>query len=910
VLKTDKKSNFLKATAIAMAMAIIPLAGHAAGLGKVTVYSALGQPLKAEIEVSANSDELSSLQAKLASVDAFRQADIEYNPILSNLKFSRELIERNGRRYVQVTTDRPVNEPFINMLVELGWASGRLVREYTFLLDPPDLASATTAAPVSPTVVPPVTDKSQPEKTSQGESSPPSAVVTSQPAKVPAKVQLSVKASTPSAIDSVVKSHKVRAGDTLGKIAAKTRPEGVSLDQMLVALFNANKESFDGGNMNRLKIGKILAIPDAEAINQIPAREAKKEVIAQAADFNAYRKRMALAASMQTDTRGSEQHVAGGKITPKLEDAAPVPSGKDKLEVSKSENAKGLTSDAKGSAVEDKLAHDKALKEAQSRTAELEQNLSKLKQLAELKNKTGADLQQLAEEGKSPRDAASQVSAAVPAKVPEPTATTGDKTRTSAAETPHAEIPVSTPKPKADVKKAKALPIEPEPEPSFLEENSMLVLGGGGILALLLGWLGFSTWKKKKESNAPSGLDDGHSVSNFSTQSTFGPSIDSGGSSSLSPALGEPSASQFSISAQAAAEPLVDALSQADTFLAFGRVEQAEEVLNSALEAQPDRHELYLKLLGIYAEQNKTDAYESLAKRFREKTSGDSPDWETARAMGAAIDPQNALYQLQLPPSTEHKLPENVSNAESIAQDEKTAAPVQAVPDAVVESPSQTPDIQTIDTETLDFDLDFDLDDMASSAAKSDPVAPADLVAQPEMPALDFDLDLSLPEASSATKSDPVAPAALEAQPEMPALDFDLDLSLPEASSATPLDPVAKHDAPLDMSLSEKPGNSIDFDFDLPLADVPSASTHAANAPDLKLDTIDLDLDTDLSAPTFNVAGNDEAENSEVATKLELAAAYEEMGDNSGARELYQEALAEGNKAQQEFARTKLASLS
>lgn len=873
--KFDKKTNLLKLTAIAMAMAVIPLPGHAAGLGKIAVYSLLGQPLKAEIEVSASNEELSSLQARLASIEAFRQADIEYNPVLSSLSFSRELIERNGRRYIQVTTDRPVNEPFINMLVELGWASGRLVREYSFLLDPPDLASNTISEPVSPPAAAPLTaDKLQAEKTP-----PAKPVVTRTNGKVTAKVQPSAEVTVKSSTEINVKTHKVRAGDTLGKIAVKTQPEGVSLDQMLVALLNANKAAFDGGNMNRLKTGKILVIPDAEVINQIAPDEAKKEVVAQAADFNAYRKRLALAASLQTEARDNGQQVAGGKITPKIEEAAPVSSGKDKLEVSKSETAKGLAGSVKGNAIVDNLARDKALQEAQNRIAELEQNLSKLKQLAELKSKTNADVQQLAQADKTPSDAASQVSAAVPATAPEVASTTVAKTTASSTETLNSETPASAPPPKVEAKKVKAPPVEPEPEPGFLEENSMLVLGGGGILALLLGWMGFSAWKKKKESSALGELGNIHSASDFSTQSTFGPSIDPTVSSSASSTMGGSGESQFSISTQGTAEPSVDAISQADTFLAFGRTEQAEEVLSSALETQPDRHELYLKLLNIYAEQNKLVEYESLARRFREKTLADGPDWETVRAMGAVIDPQNTLYQL---PSAEHKLPEEVtSDASVVAPAEATDAVVQEASEAFVENSSQASDIEainteTIDTETLDFDLNFDLDGAASHVAKVDPVAPATLMDSPEMPTL----------------------------------DFDLDLSLPEVPLATAVDSVAMHDAPLDIPLAEAAGNSIDFDFDLPLADAPPVSGPVTYTPDLKLDTIDLDLDTDLSAPTSSAAGNEEAENSEVATKLELAAAYEEMGDNPGAIELYREALAEGSKSQQEFARGKLASLS
>ena len=145
---TDKRNRF-KATVIAAAIAILPLASHAAGLGKITVLSVLGQPLKAEIEVTANRDELPSLVARVAAADAFRQAGIDYSPAMATLRFSRDVKERGGRRYLEITSDRPLNEPFIDMLVELNWASGRLVREYTFLLDPPGLTQKMSPAPVA-----------------------------------------------------------------------------------------------------------------------------------------------------------------------------------------------------------------------------------------------------------------------------------------------------------------------------------------------------------------------------------------------------------------------------------------------------------------------------------------------------------------------------------------------------------------------------------------------------------------------------------------------------------------------------------------------------------------------------------------------------------------------------------------
>lgn len=900
MLKTDKKTKLLKVAAIAMAMAFIPFLGHAAGLGKIAVYSALGQPLKAEIEVTATADELSSLQAKLASADAFRQADVEYNPVLSSLKFSRGFTERNGHRYIQVTTDRPVNEPFINMLVEMNWASGRLVREYTFLLDPPDLGSATANAPVSPPPVPLVADNAQPAKSDRvdpiKENAP--SEVSRQSTKL-SQPSPAISAKTSAAANG--KSHKVRTGDTLGKIAAQTRPEGVSLEQVLVALLHSNQEAFDGGNMNRLKAGKILAIPDAEVMNQISTSAAKKEIVAQAADFNAYRKRLASSVGAQAGVDDKSQQAASGKITPKVEDNFPAPNGKDKLDVSRTENAKGGDSDSKArvAALEaDLLARDKALKEAQSRTAELEKSLSKLKQLTELKSKAGADLQQQAQTTKPALTPANPVLAVVPpsTSVASPTVA-ADKAPmveplAPSTETVKSKAPVSPPSPKPQT--VVVPPSVPEPEPDFLEKNSTLILGGGGILALLLGWLGLSAWKKKKEKVALSGMSV---ASDFLSQSTFGPSVGAASASSFSSSASEQNASQFSVSTQGAVEPFVDALSQADTFLAFGRHEQAEEILLSALETQPERHALYLKLLEIYAEQDKPAAFETLAKRFHDQTAGEGPDWEMARSLGVSIDPDNALYQLP----SKYKLSEAVTGDAVLAgaavgavlSQTHLGADVHEASGALLKESQkiqdnktqdiayeQAQEIQAIDTETLDFDLDFDLDDIAAPVAEANPSIPA-LATRPEMSTLDFNLDLDLPDEPSAV---------------------DVETSV---DSRMVLDAMPAA-APLELPLAEEAGNSIDFDFDLPLADVSSAS---ATSPNLKLDTIDLDLDADLSAPTFGEAAEEGADNPEVSTKLELAAAYEEMGDNAGATELYQEALIEGSKPQQEFARAKLASL-
>src|SRR3569832_655209 len=141
----------LKTLSAAVASALLLSTAHAAGLGKLTVLSALGQPLHAEIELtSISKEEAGSVAVKLASPEAFRQANIEFNPALFSLRFSIE--QRGGQQVVRVTSSQPINEPFVDMLLEVGGSNSRLTREYTFLLDPADLRKPQTAQVASANV--------------------------------------------------------------------------------------------------------------------------------------------------------------------------------------------------------------------------------------------------------------------------------------------------------------------------------------------------------------------------------------------------------------------------------------------------------------------------------------------------------------------------------------------------------------------------------------------------------------------------------------------------------------------------------------------------------------------------------------------------------------------------------------
>jgi pilus assembly protein FimV len=906
---TDKR-NRLKATVIAAAIAILPMATHAAGLGKITVLSALGQPLKAELEVTASRDEAPSLVAKVATVDAFRQAGIEYSPALATLRFSRDIKERGGRRYLELSTDRPLNEPFIDMLVELSWASGRLVREYTFLLDPPELAAKIPPVPVAapeiksepPAVVKPVETVAP---VVPAESRP---VVESRPSSSMPPAEKSASKVAPA-----VGSRTVVAGDTLGKIAAQAKPEGVSLDQMLVSLFRSNKDAFDGGNMNRLKAGKILSIPDGEAASKVSVTEARSEIVAQAADFNAYRKRLATAVAAEPAKDQPAKQAVTGKIAPKVEDKAPVATGKDKLEVSRTEAGK----DAKGKPLqgriatleEDLVSRDRALKEAGSRIADLEKNLSDLKKLAQLKSQAGADLQKQAQAAKpvpvevkkpdvpapaaKPVEVPKAVEPAKPVEAPKPVEPPKPAEVAKPAEAPKpadsakpAEAPKPALAPKPPPKKV-VVPPPPEPEPDFIEENAPLVFGGGAVLALLFGWLGLSAYRKKRA--AASDANTTIAEADLSAHSVFS-------TTTVAPPPSEQEPSQFSASmvGMAAQHETVDPVVEADTFLAFGRDAQAEEILVEALRADPQRQALHLKLLDIYSARKNVSQFGSVAKELHIVTGGVGAGWEKAAAMGAALDPSNPLYGAS---------PETQAEASPAQASMDATMIIQAAPVSVAQAVSVVP--AATEAATLDFDLDIGTADAASS-----PVESAASAVEPEsLAGLDFDLDLGTPEAAPA----PVVVPRVETNSEVAALDIDFDM--PETKSETlALDfpmaaekPAEVLEAPA-VATADSGGVDFDFNIDTPEAAAPDAlpemSLDLPGTPVLDLGSISLELDTPAAASTEPVA--EMADNPEVATKIELAMAYEEMGDRDGARELFQEALAEGSPAQRKVAQSKL----
>lgn len=1014
-MKTSLKARLI-ATAIAALPGVLPSASLAAGLGAINVYSALGQPLRAEIELQATPQELQTLSARIASVDAFRQANVGYSPLMAGLQFSVEV--RGNRPVVKVTSARPVHEPFLEMLVELQWANGRLLREYTFLLDP---AEAIVPTPVAATVAAPT-------------------------AAVAPPVQAAAQERRP----APVSEYRVRRGDTLRSIANAHRVSGANLDQMLIALLRQNPDAFDENNINRLRAGAILTLPDAAMVQTIDAAQARREIVAQAADFEAYRNRLAGAvASRPVAAEQTGSRESAGQIAPRVADAPRPERAQDRVEVS---GVPGDASDpgrlARLQALEEELvAREQSLEEANSRLAELEQSIRDLQRLIELRNQSLAQLQQhLAGAGEQPPvmneapvaeaapDAAT-VAMADPDVQAEPGAATGEVPAAD-ADVPQDEATVAVAEPPVPAEAAEPavaqpeLPVErtapvqqpPIVQPTFLQallDDPRLLAGGGGIVALLLGYMGYRVRQRRKDQAV---VDTAEQLSEYpasETKSVFGSkggqSVDTGSASS---AL-HTDFSQSGLSAIDADEG-VDPVAEADVYMAYGRDAQAEEILLDALKADASRIAIYLKLLEIYVQRKSPKQFEAVATDLYSRTGGQGEDWAKAAEMGRRLDPDNPLYGGKAGASEAQAKVDGDRTAQAAGLGAAAAGAAALTMTDPADASHDDEQLTITELEDLDFSpsspaeasptqlkdtwampggaerlaaIGADAaagDETAAMAGESPPAATDTAARLPEVDfsVLDFDLgtetESALPARSPSTAQD--AGAVSEAQQEIGAamqaeeLAVDLEFSdkpvvstpseghfdedealketligdaLPYGASTEEFDLIAEADetpasgsgddggldwlldktsAPAEVDLSatvvqaddpvdgdEPPATDLertefdnqllDFDFDLDGITGEARS----EAPVLDLSDIDLELEPPadeaigaVTAARGNGAASDDEPSAEVIqevdTKLDLARAYEEMGDKEGARELIEEVLREGSTSQRQAA--------
>ncbi|MDD2915151.1 MAG: hypothetical protein PHP70_07510 [Gallionella sp.] len=869
----------------------------AVGMGGINVVSALGQPLKASIElVAVNKADKASLIARLASSDAYKGAGLEY-PFDNKFKFQIET-RANGELYLNVSSAQPVNDPFVSMLVELTWASGRLLREYTFLLDPPGYvpeqakpAEVQTFAPAvqSAPAVQPAPEEAEPVgQAAAVESQPIAQPAEQQPAQQeeqqPAEKTVEAtaeKSLTPTPVkradtglakkDFAVSNITVQSGDTLNAIAMQNKPSDVSLERMLVALYRANADQFDSKNMNRIKAGKILRMPDQNELMGVAQSEAAKEIRAQTADWNAYRQKLAGAATTAKQPQESQQ-VATGKIASSVADKAPIAkeSAKEVLKLSKGEalgdkaatGAAGKTpsaQDKKNAAREDAIAKDKALKEEQTRAALLEKNLKDMQRLAQLKAEAAALLQSQSASAVTSVPL-SAVSSVVAASEVQPAA-------------------VAQPEPKVVV--------PPPPPPSLLDQimGNPIYLAGGAIALLGLAGAGVALSRRRKKTFAAETKDAGAQTGHISVP--VAPSPETGDFTSAAAATSVAASTQ---------QDDVDPLTEADLFLNFGRDVQAEEVLKDALRNMPGDHRIHLKLLGIYANRKDTKSFAAIARQLQD--SGDEEAWQQAAAMGRKLEPNNPMYGGG-----------TIEDADSATM--QTAA-LDATPDFVLDDTPVEPEVPAAD-------VDFDLGDADKTAI----LTPEDIAAvqsesmdfdvtstNPSLVApmaTDFDVESSESAASAPTEMDfdisaiDAAIPAAEVQAEAPSADMD-DLVF-DVTSTQPA--IAEEEVKPAEPAAEEPSDEdgMAFTLDFPVEEAKPAP--AAQPAEVGLGGINLNFD-DAATPSAAAPEVKDEHWHEVATKLDLAKAYHEMGDAIGAREILEEVLREGDEGQREVAQSLL----
>ncbi|WP_422776052.1 FimV/HubP family polar landmark protein [Pseudomonas mediterranea] len=856
--------------AIAAASALSSGMAQALGLGELTLKSTPNQPLVAEIEL-LDVQQLTAAEVvpSLASPEDFAKAGVDRQAFLNDLSFT-PVINANGKSVLRVTSSRPLSEPLVKFLVQVMWPNGRLLRDYSVLLDPSKFS-------------PQAAEAARPK---------------------PAQV-----VSTPVTGATKSSQYTTTPRDTLWEIAAKAR-NGGSVQQTMLAIQALNPHAFINGNINLLKTGQVLRLPDPVQSTALPQPQAIAEVAAQNAAWRQGRQGRATAAP------GGRQQLDATKRG--QGEVAPTPTaGRDNLSLVTAEPAKAGKGKGKGAAgdaqaLSNKLAVtqeslDSARRdneELKSRMADLQSQLDKLQRLIELKNNQLAKMQA---EG-----------AAVPPANEAPPAMSAQLTPA-----PSAQIPAPAPQAAPEATPEATPPAAPAEAPAASSEQKyndlltnpiLLGLIGGGALVLLLLLLLLAR-RRKAQQEAEKHLRMARALEE---EADFSPELDLPPSSFEGIEVPAPSVKLDPKPAPAPAPkpipqpapvvapvvvsppiaaPLVapaadrfdDVLGQAQAHIDRGRLNQAADQLEQGIKAEPQRSDLRLKLMEVYGLQGDRDAFvaqerqlvangenfaqvEQLKSRFPAMVVAAGAGLAAA-AVAAELDAQYVKELLEETPATNEEL----DSAFDLSLDDLENAPVASAPEPVPE----------LDAFPLDDDLSFE------SVLKQQTEANESLDDLSE-----FDLDLGAD-----------APA--------PALD-DEDFLLDLGDDLKGLD-VPAAEAP---ALLDTPADDLELpaDFDLSLADEMDAPKDPFES---ELDDVNAELDRlsdSLGQPSFTAEDalasvEDEPDfdflsgTDEVATKLDLAQAYIDMGDHDGARDILGEVLSEGDATQKSEAQEMLARL-
>ncbi|UVL90855.1 FimV/HubP family polar landmark protein [Pseudomonas sichuanensis] len=872
--------------AIAAASALSSGVANALGLGELALKSAQNQPLDAEIELLDVRDLTATEMApSLASPEEFAKAGVAYPTYLEDLTFT-PVINPNGRSVLRVTSSKALPEPVVKFLVQVMWPQGRLLRDYNVLLD---------------------------QAKAQG----------SQPS------QANINPAQSSG------SYTTKRRDTLWQIAARNT-QGGSVQQTMLAIQALNPDAFIGNNINQLKTGQVLRLPDQQQVQSIAQGEANREVAEQYAAWREGRRLGPRARQLDATRRGQ--------------------AGEAPARIAQGDNLRLVAPGGKGAAGQAKALNDKLAvaqesldtsrrdnDELKSRMADLQSQLDKLQRLIELKND---QLARLEAQGAAPQAQPGEPAPAQPAL--------------NAQLTP-AE-PVVAPAPAA-VDTAPATTPATSEAPAAQEQGALdqlmgnpLLLGliaGSAFLALLLLLLLLAR-KRKAQQEAEKHLRMARALSEEGDRA---PDLDlppdsfdgldvSAPSVTLSPAVVAASAAaataaEIPAPAPAPAAPAVDPraalFAEVDESLARGRLNHAADLLEAAVASEPQRSDLRLKLMEVYARQGDQDAF---AGQERKLAPGEQNQAEVASlkerfpamlgvaavaagaaALAAELDEQYVQDLLQDPaPAAVEAEPEPAVEPEAVAE--------------AFQEPEPEPEPAPVAEDDLDSAFDLSLGDDLPEEDPLDLTSLEEAVSAAALPQAD-----AAPAVSETDADDDFEALLAQAQaqaPEQPQAlddlaDFDLDVGEPEAlaSSEEPAVDVAAELAAFEAMPEFDPISELELpdDFDLSLSlddDSPAAQKFASELDDVnaELDKLSQSLDAPDNAPSFTAedaaqepeplddldfdffSGTDE-----VATKLDLARAYIDMGDHDGARDILDEVAKDGDENQRQEANEMLSRL-
>lgn len=920
--------------AVALALGTVTVPAHALGLGDIKAQSSLNQQFKANIDLlSVATGELDAVRIKLADQSEFDKAGVERPFFLTLLKFRAERL-KNGKAVIHVSSDFPIREPFLDFLVEANWPRGRLIREYTVLLDPP--ATTKRRAPKVQTA--------------------PAHSTTSRVAAVTAKPAVQATAEG--------EYGPVAANETVWSIAKKLRPRGVSMEQMMIALQRANPQAFIRGDINRLRKGQVLRVPASDEILAISRSEAR-QAYREAQDQWLARKaeRLQAQADKQAAEKAAREQTTGetGKgsaVSAELRIATARPEGQG--EAGASEDRGDETIDelkqklllARENAESSRVESDSL----RSEIADMQKRLEDMQRLISLKDNQLAQLQtgatpetkpvegateteagpveqamqeaEQAAEGETAQEAAADNATVIEDELTAAADRVVEQQNAGSEAAAPAQQPVAPPKePEAEQEvviaesagepetatqgtESMAPATEPEPAPvaepvpapkpslvdSLLGENLPYVAGAGGAVVLLLLLLLLRRGKSKEEVVLPEAEEEMEAGADQAPESILtdegkpGQGEEEPGGATETSFLSEFSPSEVNALRDESGE--VDPVSEADVYIAYGRYQQAEDLLKQAMKSEPDRLSFKHKLLEVYYATRNSAAFNALAQGMVDagQDIADREGWARVCDMGRELDGDNALYAespeaisalsdmdvdaeggMELDDDEMSELASELidETLDDVETEEELLDEAIDEPSLDIEDLKELEGLDDLDDESLSLDdlesLDLDLAGVEQTVAESG-ASESDLAVETlELPSMEEPLQPS----NDLESEEEELGADLEELSELSSLDGDLGRLTEDLS---------------DESVSESADESA---LDQPI------SLDEAFDQDVESDVTDLDVES-LTAESTEAGAVD--------TKLDLAKAFVEMGDAEGARDILEEVVKEGDEGQRQEA--------